>query len=602
MSQITQDKLSLIWDLTDLYPDPEATALQTDIQTLLQTSQAFEQDVHPHLQTILNDPSKLLAALQAYLKIQELSHNLMIYALLGWNVATSSPNWNSLRDSVNRQITDASVRTEFFRQGLAQLSPEQLRRLLEDPDLRTFQAMLKKATAFQTHLLSLAEENMLSRCQTFSRQRWLDFYTQTTSNWRFEIDNQNLSEGEANGYLRKADPKLRLAGHRALHERYGKDEAFINYIFNTLIQEYAQEARLRSFSSTLDQQVFTQQLQSTQIEQMLNEVRQHLPLYQRYYTELAKSLGTERLRSCDLSAPLREQDWQISWSEGQALILAALAPLGPELVQKTSQFFEQNWIHAQSMSGKAAGAFCAPTAQSHPYILMNWDQNLYSVTVLAHELGHGLHFYETVENQHFLDIIPPLFLAETASTLNEYLLADHLLSQTSDPNEQRFFLSDLLQRMMNSLFRHSQITEFEIFAHQQGAERALDPTELHQKWEDLSRERGGEAIEFLAAERFGWSRIPHLFMQPFYCYNYTLSNLIVLALIQQYRSQREQFLPRYRQFLQAGGSLDATQLLAIFELDLNHPAFYQQAFTVLEDLITQLEALNANTKKERGEQ
>ncbi len=601
MSGITQEKTALIWDLTDLYPDPESSALQADIQQLIQISQAFKDKHQNELTTTLNNTRQLCAALRAYLKIQELSHNLMTYALLGWNVDTTSTIWNSLRDQINRQTTDAAADTEFFRQALAQLSPEALSHLFTSPEIQPFQAMLKKAAAFQPFLLSLAEENMLSRCKTFSRQRWLDFFTQTTSNWHFEVNQNPLSEDEANSYLRKADPELRAAGHSAINERYGKDDQFIAYIFNTLIQEYAQEARLRSFDSTLEQQAFDQQLKSEQVLQLVQEVRQRLPLYQRYYAELAKSLGTN-IRSCDLAAPLRAQDWQVSWSEGQNLILEALAPLGEDLVGKTRQFFEKNWIHAQSMSGKTAGAFCAPTAQSHPYILMNWAQNLYSVTVLAHELGHGLHFYETVENQHVLDLMPPLFLAETASTLNEYLLADHLLTQTSDPSEQRFFLSDLLQRMMNGLFRQSQITEFEIFAHQQGAERQLSAAELHQKWEELSRERGGEAIAFSPAEAYGWSRIPHIFIQPFYCYNYTLSNLIVLALIQQYRSQRELFLPRYRQFLQAGGSLDPTQLLAIFELDLNHPAFYQQAFAVLEDLIAQLEALNANTMKERGEQ
>ena len=49
---------------------------------------------------------------------------------------------------------------------------------------------------------------------------------------------------------------------------------------------------------------------------------------------------------------------------------------------------------------------------------------------------------------------------------------------------------------------------------------------------------------------------------------------------------------RYQNFLKAGGSRSAQDLLRLLELDLEDPAFYQAAFAVLEDWIDQLEALN----------
>ncbi|HEY9840512.1 MAG TPA: hypothetical protein V6D23_08670, partial [Candidatus Obscuribacterales bacterium] len=108
-------------------------------------------------------------------------------------------------------------------------------------------------------------------------------------------------------------------------------------------------------------------------------------------------------------------------------------------------------------------------------------------------------------------------------------------------------------------------------------------------------------IDVLDIEAAGWSRVPHLFIYPFYCYNYTLSNVIVLALIHQYHQDSRAFLTRYRSFLRCGGGSSPTELLQLLQLDLEHPALYQDAFAVLEDLIAQLEALNSGKTPERGQ-
>ncbi|PKL75863.1 MAG: hypothetical protein CVV27_13175, partial [Candidatus Melainabacteria bacterium HGW-Melainabacteria-1] len=204
---------------------------------------------------------------------------------------------------------------------------------------------------------------------------------------------------------------------------------------------------------------------------------------------------------------------------------------------------------------------------------------------------------------------PPLFLAETASTLNEYLLADHLMRQTQDPADQRYFLSDLLQRFLNGLFRQSQISEFEVWAHTEGKQRQLGADELQAKWFELARERGGSAIDVLDIEAAGWSRVPHLFIYPFYCFNYTLSNLIVLALIHQYHSDAEDFVTRYRAFLRLGGGASPSELLHWLHIDLDSPSFYADAFQELEAMLERLEALTPaidstplqkNVQAERG--
>lgn len=611
-SETRASDIRQIWDLGDLYQGLDDPCLLADQHNLEQALEQFEHRFAPRLEQVLQEPELLAQALDEYARIHALLHNQMVYAVLEWNVATQDTAINSFRDKLNRQVSEWSNRLEFFRQGLSQLEAAELDFLREHQGVERYGAFLQKVRRFQPYQLSEAEERLMQLMRTYSRQRWLDFYTQTTSTWMFQVGDQDLTEDQASDCLRRTDPDLRLAGYESVYSHYQSKNDFIGYIYNTLIQEYAQEASLRGFASTLAQQAFEQELRAEQVLHLLAEVKQRLPLFQRYYRVLGETIGPaqglQKLRSCDLSAPLRSQDWEVDWDQGQAILLEALSPLGEEMTAKVKEFFTQRWIHATPLKGKSSGAFCAPTAQQHPYVLMNWNGNLYSLTALAHELGHGLHFYETVQEQHVLHLMPPLFLAETASTLNEYLLADHLMQSSSDRDDQRYFLSDLLQRLLNGIFRQSQISEFEVWAHSEGNQRQLDAETLQAKWFELARERGGEALDVLELEAAGWSRIPHLFMYPFYCYNYTLSTLIVLALIHQYQHDREAFVARYRSFLRCGGGSSPAELLQLLGLDLDSEGFYADAFDVLEGLISRLEALTPSPSKpsdptisERGE-
>ncbi len=594
-AQVSQQQSPLqTWDLGDLYQGFDDPCLEADQERLERNLSQFEQLYGHRLEQVLSDPDSLSDALDAFAAVYALLYDLMTYATLEWNVATQDPAINTFRDRISRKISEWSNRLEGFRQTLAHLPADQLDQLLQHPGIERYRAYLQQTRREQPHLLSEAEERLIQQMRPYSRQRWTDFYTQTTSTWLFQVDGEDLTEGQAMSLLRRTDPDLRRRASEAVLNQYTAQGDFISYIYNSLIQEHAQEARLRGFASTLSMQAHAQELRPEQVLNLVEEVRARLPLFQRYYKVLKHSLGLEKLSWSDLSAPLRAEDWKISWSDAKPVLLDAFSPLGQDLGEKVAEFFDKRWIHAQPLKGKASGAFCAPSSREHPYILMNWDDNLYSLTVLAHELGHGLHFYETVSSQHVLHLMPPLFLAETASTLNEFFLADHLMKQSADPEEKRYFLSDLLQRFMNGLFRQTQITAFELFAHGEGSQRQLTATDLNEKWYALTRESAGEALDVPEIEAAAWSRVPHLFLYPFYCYNYTLSNLIVLALIHQYHQDAESFLPRYRQFLSSGGAAAPSELLTLLGLDLDDEGFYESAFAELESLIAQLEALDSS--------
>jgi oligoendopeptidase F len=87
-----------------------------------------------------------------------------------------------------------------------------------------------------------------------------------------------------------------------------------------------------------------------------------------------------------------ESDRKVVFSEGRQLVLESFSDFSPEFGDIMARAFEQKWIDAEIRTGKRGGAFCYSIAPSvHPYVLMNYVDNLDSVYTMAHECGHALH-------------------------------------------------------------------------------------------------------------------------------------------------------------------------------------------------------------------
>lgn len=73
---------------------------------------------------------------------------------------------------------------------------------------------------------------------------------------------------------------------------------------------------------------------------------------------------------------------------------------------------------------------------THPYVLLNYADNLDSVFTLAHEMGHAMHTYYSNKHQSITYAGYLIFVAEVASTCNESLLMHYMLEHCEDENER----------------------------------------------------------------------------------------------------------------------------------------------------------------------
>ena len=107
----------------------------------------------------------------------------------------------------------------------------------------------------------------------------------------------------------------------------------------------------------------------------------------------------------------------------------------------------------------------------------------------------------------------------------------------------------------------------------------------------LYQELCGDAVEVLPEHQYDWARIGHIYFKPFYCYQYTASNIVSLACYQKYLQVGKDFIPGYMELLAAGGSMDQVEALRQYvDVDLENPATIHAALKYVEGLLDQLQA------------
>jgi oligoendopeptidase F len=185
-----------------------------------------------------------------------------------------------------------------------------------------------------------------------------------------------------------------------------------------------------------------------------------------------------------------------------------------------------------------------------------------------------------------------MVLAEIASTFNELLLLDYLLEQAKDDKAlSKTLITRQLEDQLNLLFRQSTISRLELAIHDRAQQGSFDHNFVNEQWMSLYQNLCGDAIELLPEHQYDWARIGHIYFKPFYCYQYTASNIVSLACYQKYREVGKEFIPGYLELLAAGGSQNQVAALRQYVgVDIEDPATIRNALNYVEGLLNQLQA------------
>ena len=206
--------------------------------------------------------------------------------------------------------------------------------------------------------------------------------------------------------------------------------------------------------------------------------------------------------------------------KSQEQVLEALQPLGEEYLSILQKGFSGRWIDVYENQGKTSGAYSWGCYDTHPYVLLNYDNKLDDVFTLAHEMGHALHSYYSNRHQPYVYSQYPIFLAEVASTVNESLLIDYLLKRSQNREERIYLINHYLEQFRGTVYRQTMFAEYEKIIHEMVEQgKPLTTEVLKNVYYDLNRLYYGPEMVVDEDIKMEWARIPH-FYSAFYVYKY----------------------------------------------------------------------------------
>lgn len=585
------------WNLNDIYPswndwENDLTNLKTKMDEIVSYKGMLKES-----------PKNLLKVMQLNDELGILSYKVYRYPQLHMDLDTRNQQMGANLQKVQAMFAEFGVATSWINPELLEIPWDTMNKWLNsNPAFDPYRFGIETLYRQQKHVLSADKEELLSY---FSRLRSSpsDIYSNlTTADVDFPtvaLSNGDSVQATYGNYGRiLATDKNQEDRKKIFEAHYGvfkKNESTHASIYSAVCQSDWASARARGYNSSLEAELDGNNIPVEVYENLVNTVKANTEPLQKYNRLRKKLLGLDKYYSFDGSIPLTDFTKTYPYEEAKEWVLASVSPLGTEYKEKLSGALKGGWIDVFENKGKRAGAYSAGVYGVHPYMLMNYNETLDNVFTLGHELGHTMHTLYSQENQPFATSSYTIFVAEVASTFNERLLLDYMLSKTTDPKERINLLQQAIQGVTGTFYFQTLLADYELQVHtlvEKG--QSVTAETLTNIMSDLYDKYYGDSIEKDEFIDYVWARIPHMFRTPFYVYQYATcfasSAQIYNNIFKGSESEKKDAMDKYLTLLKSGGNDYPMEQLKKAGVDLTKPETIKAVISQLGGLVDQLEA------------
>ena len=579
------------WDLTPLFNnDDEWTELHATIE------QEFE--IYNQFSGRLQESAAVLSqSIEFHLSILQRLDRLYTYAHLRSDQDKSDQFYLGLFQRATNLVTRASEVASFLTPEIQSIPDRLVERFVENTSLQSYRFYLEKILRNKSHTLGPSEEKLLAMglevtqapFQIFSQldNVDLDFGTLTDEKGR----EHELSHGNFITLLTSAKQSVR---RNAFFQYYAAYEAHKNTLAASLAYSIKKDlfySRARRFPSCRSASLFEDNIPESVYDDLITNVRDHLPPLFAYLKLKQQSLGLPELHFYDTYVPIiADVSFHMPYEEAVEVGVKALEPLGAAYTGDLKEGLLGGWVDRYENRGKRSGAYSSGCYDSPPYILLNYDENsINSLYTLVHEAGHSMHSLYARNHQPYVDHGYTIFVAEVASTLNEILLSRHLLNHyEGNPRLQAYVLNREIDNIRATLFRQTMFAEFEQIIHQMVENHhSLTLADIVKVYDDLLQAYFGGAMVIDPQLKLECLRIPH-FYSAFYVYKYATGISAAIALAEKINGEGEPARESYLNFLSLGGSKFPLDALKTAGVDMRSTEPVSLACRHFENLVDHL--------------
>ncbi|WP_271397978.1 oligoendopeptidase F [Salinicoccus roseus] len=580
------------WNLTDLFESDDA--FEQAAENLRPEIESYSRKY----ENSLTDASVAVEAIESFKGLMESLVPIGAYA----NLRLSSDQGDA---SAQRLSGIASNIGTYFGSETSFLTSELLQKdesFLEDirtraPEFENFVDELLKQKPYQ--LDAKVEKALASYSTVFegpyslylkTKLLDIDFGTFTANGQEIPLSYLAF-EGELESH---EDTEVRRNAFRAFSDKLADYQHTTAATYDLQLKQEKTTADLRGFDSVIDYLLHSQDVDQTLYNRQIDMIMSDLAPHMRRYAKLLKRVhGLDEMKYEDLKISLDpSSEPEISVEESRKYINDALGIMGEDYLSMVNRAYDERWIDFVKNKGKSTGAFCASPYGSHPFILISWTSLMTEVFVLAHELGHAGHFYNANREQNVFDARSSMYFIEAPSTMNEMLMANHLLENSDDPKFKRWVISSIISRT----YYHNCVTHLLEAAYQREVYKKVDNNEsvsapeLNRLKRQVIEEFWGEDVTITEGAELTWMRQPHYYM-GLYPYTYSAGLTIATAMSKRVLNEGQPAVDDWLEVLKSGGTKSPVELAQMAGVDVTTDQPLRDTIDYIGELVDQLEAL-----------
>ena len=368
-------------------------------------------------------------------------------------------------------------------------------------------------------------------------------------------------------YFEHEDRAVRAAAARAYSSFYESNEPRLEEIWSELIEIRNEMGRNLGFENFIPLGYLQQGRTDYGVEEVAafrEQVRAELvPLCHKLYAAQEKRLNLDELKFYDEkrifpdgnAVPLGDDDFMVA--EARKMYHA----ISPETGEFIDYMIAHDLMDLKNKPGKASTGYMTalPDTRS-PFVFSCFNQTIFDMQVLTHELGHAFAGYMAMRSQ-------PISAYYGVST-DIAEIHSMAMEQFAYPYAEQFFGKDAdkfrfahLQEAITFVPFGTAVDEFQHICY---ANPALTPKERTFEWHKLEEKympwRRYDNDPFM--ERGGyWYHKLHIFLYPFYYINYTLTTMGAMEFKQKDAADHAEAWKDYLNLCKVGGSRSYREIL-----------------------------------------
>ena len=581
------------WDLTRIFKD------ENDYNNSIKRVNEILERIPEYKGRILKNENTLFEILELDTEMDKLLSKIYVYSYLGFYDNMADVKFQQYKESASSLMVKASSITSFMIPEILSSEFTLIEEYIsKNNKLELYRKVLEKIFRDKPHVLSEKEEKILSD---------LGEIMDIPSDAYDAINNIDVSFGKIKDeegkkveltssnyvlFLSSKNEKVRKAAFKKKHEYYKNHINTISSLYIGQVKSDVFYSKTRKFNSVLEANLFSDNIDKKLYKSLIKATNKNTKYLKEYYKLKAKSLG-RKLHMYDLYVNTSKvPEKVIPYEDAIKIINEALKPLGEDYLNKFNYLVENRCIDVYPKDKKRSGAYQWGTYGVLPYVSLNYENNIDSVSTFAHEMGHAMHTYYSDTNQDFLYASYPIFLAEIASTVNEVLLSNYLIKNAENKEEKEYHLIDFLDKFKATVYRQVMFAEYEDIIHEKYENgESLTKDLLCETYYKLNKNHFSPAVTVDKDIQYEWSRIPH-FYTSYYVYKYATGFISALIIADKIEND-ETFKDKYIKFLSSGNTKYPLELLKDLGIDMTDEKVLNKAFDLFNEKLELLKNIES---------